>query len=171
MRPEPEAWAGQFKPGVPALGNRARSRPSTGTVCSDVHTPEPDVTTEGAGPSWERTDDPDPLIFAVEPAPSTAWAGGQGLLCTRPWPGVTLSRACLLSLPPCLQASWVWTCLRSTSFASNPWARPQPLATPAQLCSDLSSAPMGPGSVVPVGVILVTMGVLGTGLGRAGSQD
>lgn len=163
------------------MGRAARTRgPCSGeqsrvqTVCRDglQRRAYPGAGRHGeAGPSWGRTDDPDPLILAVEPAPATAWAGGQGLLCTRPWPGVTLSRACLLGLPPCPRASWVRTCLRSTSFARNPWARPRPPATPAQLCSDLPSAPMGPGSVVPVGVILVTMGVSGTGLGRAGSQD
>lgn len=100
---------------------------------------------EGRVPSWERTCDPDLLALAVEPARSTAWAGGQRLLCAQPWPSVTLSRACLLGLPPCPRASWARTCLRSTSFAGNSWARPRLPAAPARLCSDLPSAPTGPG--------------------------
>lgn len=137
MRPEPEAWAGQLEAGVPAhrlpaLGNTAVSA----EMCRTPQRVRP-----LRGKEWVTLTS----LFLLWSALPPAWAGGQRLPCAQPWPSVTLSRACPLSLPPCPRASWARTCLRSSSFAGNPWARPRLPAAPAQLCSDLPSALMGPG--------------------------
>lgn len=53
-------------------------------------------------------------------APLCSLSGWLEALGTQPWPSVTLSRACPHGPPPCPRAGWAWTCLGSTSFASNP---------------------------------------------------
>lgn len=137
MRPEPEAWAGQLEAGVPAhrlpaLGNTAVSA----EMCRMPQRVRP-----LRGKEWVTLTSSF-LLWSAPPPPSLGrWPEAP----VRPALAVTLSRACPLSLPPCLRASWARTCLRSTSFAGNPWACPRPPAAPAQLCSDLPSAPTGPG--------------------------